>query len=35
MAAASGMGDSVKWGGGGGEGAVVISKEITHRKVGD
>lgn len=32
MAAASGMGDSVKWGGGG---AVVISKEITHRKVGD
>lgn len=34
MAAASGMGDSVKWGGGG-EGAVVISKEITHRKVGD
>lgn len=33
MAAASGMGDSVKWGGG--EGAVVISKEITHRKVGD
>ncbi len=31
MAAASGMGDSVKWGGG----AVVISKEITHRKVGD
>lgn len=34
MAAASGMGDSVKLGGGGG-GAVVISKEITHRKVGD